>query len=81
MTALEVSQRAIDAWNRHDADAFVGLYAEGATYHTPRFEHPLKGKALADFIKSVLTAFPDLRFEVISCGDTGGGLVATQLKP
>jgi hypothetical protein len=35
MTALEVSQRAIDAWNRHDADAFVGLYAEGATYHTP----------------------------------------------
>jgi hypothetical protein len=47
----------------------------------PRFEHPLKGKALADFIKSVLTAFPDLRFEVISCGDTGGGLVATQLKP
>ena len=81
MTALEVSQRAIDAWNRHDADAFVGLCAEGATYHTPRFEHPLKGKALADFIKSVLTAFPDLRFEVISRGDTGGGLVATKLKP
>jgi len=46
---------------------------------TPRFDHPLKGKALADFIKSVLTAFPDLRFEVISRGDTGGGLVAVQL--
>jgi predicted ester cyclase len=27
----------------------------------------------------VLTAFPDLRFEVISRGDTGGGLVAVQL--
>ena len=79
MNALEVSQRAIDAWNRHDADAVNALYAEGATYHSPRFDHPLKGQALADFIKSVLTAFPDLRFEVISRGDIGGGLVATQL--
>ena len=26
----------------------------------------------------MLTAYPDLRFEVISRGDTGGGLVATQ---
>jgi steroid delta-isomerase-like uncharacterized protein len=79
MTALEVAQRSIDAWNSHDADAIVTLYAEGATYHTPRVDHPLKGKALADFIKSVLTAYPDVRFEVISRGDTGGGLVATQL--
>ncbi len=79
MTALEVAQRSIDAWNSHDADAILALYAEGATYHTPRVDHPLKGKALADFIKSVLTAYPDVRFEVISRGDTGGGLVATQL--
>ena len=79
MNALEVAQRSIDAWNSHDADAIVALYAEGATYHTPRVDHPLKGKALADFIKSLLTAYPDVRFEVISRGDTGGGLVATQL--
>jgi steroid delta-isomerase-like uncharacterized protein len=79
MNAVEVSKHSIDAWNRHDADAVIALYAEEATYHTPRFDHPLKGKALADFIKSVLTAFPDLRFEVISRGDTGGGLVAVQL--
>jgi hypothetical protein len=81
MNAVEVSQRTIDAWNRHDADAIVGLYAEGATYHTPRFDHPLKGQALADFAKSMWTAFPDMSLEIISCGDTGGGLVATQLKP
>jgi steroid delta-isomerase-like uncharacterized protein len=78
MNAVEVSQRAIDAWNRHDVDAIVGLYTEGAPYHTPRFEHPLKGKAIADFIKSVLTAYPDLQFEVNSRGDAGGSLVATQ---
>jgi steroid delta-isomerase-like uncharacterized protein len=79
MNALEVSQHEIDAWNRHDPDALIGLYAEGATYHSPRFDHPLKGKALADFLKSVLTAFPDVRLEVISRGDIGGGLVASQL--
>ena len=79
MNPIEVSQRAIDAWNRHDADAVIALYAEGATYHTPRFDHPLTGQAITDFFKSVLTAFPDLRFEVISRGETGGGLVASQL--
>jgi len=79
MNALEVIQRFIDAWNRHDVDAVNALYAEGAIYHSPRFDHPLKGKALADFNKSVLTAYPDLRFEMISSGDIGGGLVASQL--
>jgi steroid delta-isomerase-like uncharacterized protein len=79
MNALEVSQRAIDAWNRHDPDAVIALYAEAATYHNPRLDHPLKGKAIADFIRSVLKAYPDLRFEVISRGDMGGGLIASQL--
>jgi len=79
MNAIEVSKRAIDAWNRHDADAVIAQYAEDATYYNPRFDHPLKGKAIADFLKSVLTAYPDLRFEVIRSVDTGGGLIASQL--
>jgi uncharacterized protein (TIGR02246 family) len=68
MNALEVSKSAIDAWNRHDADALAALYAEDATYHTPRFDHPLKGQAIADFLKSVLNAYPDVRFDVVSRG-------------
>lgn len=79
MNALEVSRRAIDAWNRHDADALIAQYAEDATYHTPRFDHPLKGQALANFLRAVLKAYPDVQFEVISRGDIGGGLIATQL--
>jgi steroid delta-isomerase-like uncharacterized protein len=78
MNPLEVAQRSIDAWNRHDAKALVAVYAEGGTYHNPRLDHPLKGQAIADFAKSVWTAYPDLRLEIISQGDTGGGLVATQ---
>src|SRR6516164_7304601 len=41
-------------------------------------DHPLKGKALPDFFKPLFKAFPDLRLEVISRGDAGGGLVASQ---
>jgi steroid delta-isomerase-like uncharacterized protein len=79
MNALEVSQRSIDAWNRHDSGAVIALYAEEVTYHTPRFDHPLMGKAIGDFAKSVWAAYPDASLEIISSGDTGGGLVASQL--
>ena len=79
MNALEVSQRQLDAYNAHDPDALIALYTEGATYHSPRFPQPLKGQALADFFKSLFRSFPDLRLEVISSGDIGGGLVARQL--
>jgi len=79
MNALEVSQRSIDAWNSHDPDAIAALYAEGGTYHTPRFGHVLKGQAIADWAKSVFRAYPDMRLEVISRGDIGGGLVASQM--
>ncbi len=36
MNALEVARRSIDAWNSHDPDAIVALYAEGGTYTAPR---------------------------------------------
>jgi predicted ester cyclase len=38
----------------------------------------LTGAAIGDFAKSVFAAFPDMSLEVISIGDTGGGLVALQ---
>jgi steroid delta-isomerase-like uncharacterized protein len=78
MNALEVAQRHIDAWNRHDADTIVALFAEGGTYRTPRRGHDLTGPAIANFAKAVWTAYPDMSLEVISMGDTGGGLVATE---
>jgi predicted ester cyclase len=36
------------------------------------------GQAIADFAKSVWATYPDMSLEIISRGDTGGGLVATQ---
>jgi steroid delta-isomerase-like uncharacterized protein len=74
MNALEIAQRSFDAWNRHDADAIVGLFAEGGTHSSPRAGKELTGEAIANFAK----AYPDASFEIISIGDTGGGLVASQ---
>jgi predicted ester cyclase len=42
-------------------------------------DNPLTGKAIADFAKSVWTVYPDASLEIISRGDTGEGLVASQL--
>jgi len=78
MNAVEVAQNNFNSWNRHDADAIVAAYAEGGTYRTPSMGHPLTGQAIGDFAKSVWVAFPDASLEIISIGDTGGGLVAIQ---
>ena len=78
MNAVEVAQNNFNSWNRHDADAIVAAYAEGGTYRTPSMGHPLTGQAIGDFAKSVWVAFPDASLEIISIGDTGGGLIAIQ---
>ena len=78
MNAIEVAQNNFNSWNRHDADAIVAAYAKGGTYRTPRMDHGLTGQAIGDFAKSVWAAFPDASLEMISIGDTGGGLVAIQ---
>src|ERR1700751_4609793 len=78
MNPIEVFQRSMDAWNRHDADAVLAAYAEGATYSHPRPGENLSREAMGNFVKAVWAAYPDARLEIISTGDTGGGLVATQ---
>jgi steroid delta-isomerase-like uncharacterized protein len=78
MNAIEVAQRYIDAWNRHDADAIVASFAEGGTYNNPDAGQGLTGEAIADFAKGVFAALPDVSFEIVSIGDSGGGLVAYQ---
>jgi steroid delta-isomerase-like uncharacterized protein len=76
--AIEVVKRFSEAWNRHDADAIVALFAEGGTYSNSDAAQGLTGQAIADFAKGVFAAFPDASFEIVSIGDTGGGLVAWQ---
>ena len=78
MNSIEVVKRYVEAWNRHDADAIVALFVEGGTFSNPDAGQGLTGQAIADFAKGILAAFPDASFEIVSIGDTGGGLVAWQ---
>ena len=78
MNAIEVVKRYADAWHRHDADAIVALFVEGGTYSNPDVGQGLTGQAIADFAKGLFATFPDLSIEIVSIGDTGGGLVAWQ---
>jgi DNA-binding transcriptional regulator YbjK len=74
MNATEVAQRYLNAWNRHDADAIVAAFAEGGTYHNPNMDQPLSGEAIATFAKRVWVGYPDFSVELVSMGETGGGL-------
>jgi steroid delta-isomerase-like uncharacterized protein len=78
MNAIEVVQQANKAYNSHNAEALAATYAEGATYSNPRAGKGLTGKAIAHYAKAVWTAYPDASVELITVGDTGGGLVALQ---
>lgn len=70
--AQEIAAAWLDAWNRHDLEAILEHYAEDVTFTSPFVERLLgnpsgtiQGKAaLRDYFSKVLTAYPDLRFEM-----------------
>ena len=79
MNAVGIVRNNFNSWNRHDADAIAAAYAEGGVYITPSVPEPLKGgAAIGEFAKVVWTIFPDFSLELISIGETGGGLVALE---
>jgi SnoaL-like domain len=78
MNAMEISQRYFEAWNRHDAEAIVGAFAEGGTYSDPTGGQGLHGEPLASYAKGLWQAFPDLSFEIISSANAGADMVAAQ---
>ena len=58
---LRVIDSAIDAFNAHDWDRFIGLHAESVIDYDPAIPEPRKGRAaLRQSIQDLVTAFPDL---------------------
>jgi steroid delta-isomerase-like uncharacterized protein len=77
---LTVIERAIDAFNRHDADGYVGTYAEGAVVTDPAYPEPLRGReeVMRD-VAAFFRAFPDMQLTLrqhLVSGDT----VAVELE-
>ena len=60
MNVIEVVKRYNKAWNDHDADALVALFAQGSTYSNPHAGQRLTGEAIVNYAKAVWEAFPDM---------------------
>src|SRR5262245_10499465 len=67
-----------DAWNVRDPEAVAAAFAEGGTYTDPTVTGPLTGTAIAEHARALLTAFPDLSFEIVGGHLADGGQVITQ---
>jgi len=77
MTALldspSLVARYFGAWNARDPDAVAAAFAAGGTYTDPTVTGPpLTGTAIAEHARALLTAFPDLSFEVLGGQPAGG---------
>lgn len=68
MTAVEVVQRQVDAYNARDLARFVGNYSESVTVvRMPALVPAIKGKTqLAEFYATQRFNLPDLHAEIVN---------------
>lgn len=61
MKAEEIVRRQLDAFNRHDAEAFAACYSDNATIADPQFQEPISGSAaIARDVADWFGSFPDV---------------------
>ncbi len=65
------------AWNAHDAAAVAATFVEGGTYCDP-VSGEVMGQAIADYVTSLVTGFPDLAIEIRCQGQVDPNTVAAQ---
>ncbi len=78
MQPLEVAQAYFDAWNRHDAAGILACFEADGTYEDPAAGEVLSGKSVGGYARGLLSAFPDLAFDIESVQASGDGMVAAQ---
>jgi steroid delta-isomerase-like uncharacterized protein len=63
----ETSRKLADAQTKHDSEAVARLYASDAVAYDPMYPEPLRGReAIVKDSDGFFSAFPDLRFEIVS---------------
>jgi len=77
MSASTDAVRAyFDAWNARCADTILATMTSGGTYSDPVGGTNLSGSALADYVRSLYAAFPDLRLELIDVSTASNGMLS-----
>jgi predicted ester cyclase len=76
MKTTEIARRYHDTWNGRDAEALVACFTKDGTFCNPDTYPGIGGEDLANFVKGVWTAVPDISFELLNAGEIEPGLVA-----
>lgn len=67
MSAEEMIQhhdRYTTAWNDHDAEGVMAVFADGGTVSDPATDGTLTGEEIGEWVAETAEAFPDVRFEI-----------------
>ena len=68
----ETIEKMVDAFNKHNVEAFAAFYSPDVEVHDPTYPEPLKGKdAVMQDIQTFMSAFPDMTVSVISIVESG----------
>jgi steroid delta-isomerase-like uncharacterized protein len=63
----QATRKLADAQTNHDSEAVGRLYASDAVAYDPMYPQPLRGReAIVKDSETFFSAFPDLRFEIVS---------------
>ena len=73
---LAVSSSFLQAWNRGDADALVALFDDRGRFTTPATNGQLSVPKMRLYVKSMMTAVPDMKIEILNEGPINATLLA-----
>jgi steroid delta-isomerase-like uncharacterized protein len=77
VACLDIAKQYLNAWNAHDARAIVETFAADGTYCDPTTGQ-ISGVAIGANAKRLWSAFPDLRFEIVSLAEAGAGRIVAE---
>jgi len=64
----EIVEQVFSAWNSHDPEKVLAFYGDDVVYEDVPLRVVDHGKAeLRKLIEDTLTAFPDLKVQIVSC--------------
>lgn len=69
--ATQVIRQYLDHWNSHDVDAIVAMFADAGEYLDPSLPAPVTGEDLAQHLKNLFGAVPNLHLDVLGAGSDG----------
>ena len=78
MSAMDVAKKYFGAWNSRDPEAIVATLAQDGTYEDPTSGGPLSGQALSQYAGGLISAFPDLSFDLVRGVPAGHEMVAAE---